>query len=354
MNIPTNKKTTNDMLHNLYIKPTKDKGLNAPTYPDFKDNVFHQMDILFLPDDDGYKYALVIVDVGSRLVDARPLKTKSASDVLKALKQIYSGKYLKPPSKVIGVDSGSEFRGPVKNYFDDIGVFMKIGKPDRHRQQAIVERKNKDIGKKLFYKMTAEELQTGEVSTAWVENLPSVIKEINKKRKKKLKKRILTIDHCSGDACELIVQGTKVRAVLDAPRNVHDGKKLHGQFRETDIRWDPKPRTVMLTTVSLDQPPLYFLDDASGNVDRSVGYTKNQLQIIPENEKKPKESEIMGLKEKGVKKWKIDKLLKRKKVNNRIYFEVKWIGFKNPSDVLRSDLMKDAPELVKEFEKSLK
>lgn len=151
MNRPTNKKTSKDMLQNLYVKPTKDKGVNAPSYPDFKDNFYHQADILFMPNDDGYKYALVVVDVGSRMVDARPLKNKTPNDVLRALKLIYDGDILKPVTNVIGLDAGTEFQGVVKKYLEnDLDVKLKIAKPDRHTQQSIVERKNRDIGKKLF------------------------------------------------------------------------------------------------------------------------------------------------------------------------------------------------------------
>ena len=143
----TNQKVTNDMLHNLYIKPTRDKGSNMPRYPDFQDNYYHQADLLFLPNDDGYKYALVVVDVGSRLIDARALKSKQSKEILKAFKSIYGGKILKPVTNVIGFDSGAEFKGEVAKYVEDVlDVHVKIAKPDRHRQQSIVERKNKVMG----------------------------------------------------------------------------------------------------------------------------------------------------------------------------------------------------------------
>jgi len=58
----TNSRTTDDMLRNLYIKPVKDKGINKPHYPEFEDHYMHQADLLFLPHDDDFKYALVVVD----------------------------------------------------------------------------------------------------------------------------------------------------------------------------------------------------------------------------------------------------------------------------------------------------
>jgi hypothetical protein len=360
MNRPTNKKTTNDLVHNLYIKPTKDKGSNAPKYPDFQDNYFHQADLLFLPEDNGYNYALVVVDVGSRLVDAKPIKNKTPDTVLKALKLIYKGKYLKPVTNLFGVDSGSEFKGAVTNYIEDeLGAHMKVGKPDRHRQQSIVERKNRDIGKLLFKRMVAEELQTNVVSKAWVDYLPTVIDQINKNTKKNRKRTLnkkLTVDdyQCDGDACILIDQGTKVRVALDTPINVYDNSKLKGRFRETDIRFSIKPRTVMKTLVAPGNPPMYLLDKPNGDVDYSVAYTKNQLQIIPEKEEVPKEALIQGVKEKGVQKYYVEKLLERKKINNKIMFKIKWKGFKSPTWEPRALLIKDIKDLVLDFERSLK
>lgn len=43
----------------------------------------HQADVLFLPNDDGYKYLLVVVDVATRLTDAYPMKFKNQQSVIK-------------------------------------------------------------------------------------------------------------------------------------------------------------------------------------------------------------------------------------------------------------------------------
>ena len=49
----------------------------------YKPNFVHQIDLLFLPEDrNKSKYLLVCVDIGSGIVDARPLKTKEAKTVL--------------------------------------------------------------------------------------------------------------------------------------------------------------------------------------------------------------------------------------------------------------------------------
>ncbi len=72
-----------ETLFNLYQKPKKEKG---PTMPHFENNVsnaIQQADILYLSDDKGYKYALVIVDIADHRIDAQQLKTITAQSVLK-------------------------------------------------------------------------------------------------------------------------------------------------------------------------------------------------------------------------------------------------------------------------------
>ena len=47
--------------------PKKEKRINTPTTDVFERNNTHQIDLLFLPEDKGYKYALVCVDLALRL-----------------------------------------------------------------------------------------------------------------------------------------------------------------------------------------------------------------------------------------------------------------------------------------------
>mgnify|MGYP001799655556 CR=1 FL=1 len=80
----------------------------------------HQADLLFLTHDTigqrTYKYALVVVDVASRYVDAKALTSKDSSNVAKAFEKIYSRK-LSYPNTII-VDPGKEFMGDVTNLME--------------------------------------------------------------------------------------------------------------------------------------------------------------------------------------------------------------------------------------------
>ena len=50
----------------------------------------------------------------------------------------------------------------------------------------------------------------------------------------------------------------------------------------------------------------------------------------------------------------VDEIIDRYKKGNRIVFKVMWSGYDKPTEVLRTSLIKDVPEMVKEFERSMK
>lgn len=64
-NIKTNqdrKFVKKQTISNLFKKPIRDRGDEEAHISAFEPNQIQQADVLFLPDDDGYKYLLVVVD----------------------------------------------------------------------------------------------------------------------------------------------------------------------------------------------------------------------------------------------------------------------------------------------------
>jgi len=153
------------------------------------------------------------------------LKNKTSEAVLKGFKEIYKRGLLKLPFR-LEVDAGSEFKSVVKEYFKEKGVMVRIAQVGRHRQQAIVERKNQAIAVPLFKRMTAEEFLTGQKSTAWVDDIPYIVKALNNRAAKNPPRKLPDKPVCSGDACNLLEIGTKVRVQLDNPKEFVNDKKL--------------------------------------------------------------------------------------------------------------------------------
>jgi Integrase core domain len=267
----------------LLKAPKKDKGLNAPKFYGTKPNAVHQADLLFLPTDKGFKYLLVVVDVATKKIDALPLRTKSASTVKTAFVKIYNGKVLKMPQR-IEIDPGTEFKSQVADYFEDNDVFMRVGKPGRHRQQAIVERVNQSLGTAIFLIQLEKELKTGKNSRLWLHLYKPIIEQLNSKVKP-IKPR-LESPTCEGDSCNLLSQGDKVLVALDEPKDV-EGKKLIGKFRSTDMKYDLKIRIIKEIIIKPNFPPMYLLDGKSGdNKVDPTAYTKNQLMMLTTDDMK--------------------------------------------------------------------
>ena len=328
------------LLFNLYKVPKTDKGVNMPHTSQPNAGQISQADLLFLPDDNGFKYALVVVDTGwPKTFDVEPLKSKTQQEVLKAFKAIFARKNTPYPQFQIRVDSGNEFSGIVKKYFNDNKTYVHVAQVGRHRQVSMVEHMNGVLGKLLFQRMTAQELNTKVVSKEWVEFLPMIVKELNKIYALQKRKPTNTYPIASGDSNILLNEGDKVRVALDEPHDVATGVKLHGKFRKSDVRWENKDRTVEHILLSPNSPPLYLI---SGK--HSVAYTKHQLQLIPKGEQLPPLS--------AQRKFVIEKILGKKTIKRKLYYEVKWQHRIEPTWEPANVIKQDVPLLVKQFEKN--
>ena len=347
----------------LLKKPIRDKD-NLSHYPttQYPKNFIHQIDILYMPYDEDNKerYALVCIDMTSRMIDAEPLKNKDSSSVVSGIKQIYKRKILNKPNQ-IDTDAGSEFKGAFHKYLMSNNIKHKVALPNRHSQVALVENANKRIAKPLFKRMLEEEILTGVQSVNWKDDLYEVVKEINKKTLIRMKKKKVKVNDkdneytCKGDACNLLDIGTKVRRILDHPINAITKKRTGSKFRETDIRWSPDTSIITNILIKSNQPPLYLIDT---NENKNVAYKKYELQVIGENEKMPDKSSIRKIKKtKGKDVYIIDSIVGKRKYKNRIEYMIKWRGFDDSDNTYesRKQLLEDGlKQLINDYEKQIK
>jgi len=146
----------------------------------------HQADLLFLPHDKLprgrkiYKYALTVVDIASRYKEAEPLTSKDSAEVAKAFQAIYRRSPLTWP-QMLQVDPGREFMGSVTKEMEGHKTYIRRGRTEIHRDQAIVERLNRTLAERLFGHQYAVLmlLPEGQRSTTWVKRLPDVVKALN-------------------------------------------------------------------------------------------------------------------------------------------------------------------------------
>ena len=147
-------------------------------------NSVHQADLLFLPHDKLrrkiYKYALTVVDIASRYKEAEPLSSKDSGEVARAFQSIYRRSPLTWP-QMLQVDPGCEFMGSVTKEMEKHKTYIRRGRTEIHRDQAIVERFNRTLAERLFGHQYAVEmlLPEGKRSTEWVKRLPDVVNALN-------------------------------------------------------------------------------------------------------------------------------------------------------------------------------
>ena len=344
--------------------PPKEKGKAVPHTNVYHKNAVHQADLIFLPHDKvgkkTYKYALVVVDLHSGLIDAEPLEDKTAALTVRALQTIYRRKSLDYPNRM-ETDPGSEFKSDFAKHLQEHNVEQRYGKKGRHRQQSVVENRNYAIGYALNLRMASLEQITGQTSRDWVSFLPTVVDAFNEQTsKKELKKRDDPADagircHRKG-GCELLEEGTRVRVILEEPRDNVTGEQLHGKFRAGDKRWDDTVRTIYQVVTRPDQPIMYIVNKADSDRPDQVAYTRQQLQVVKSNEPEPDARKLKI--SKTNKDFRVQSLQERRKHKGKIEFLVRWVGYPDPKDYSwesRANLMKSGEgvkKFVQEFEQN--
>ena len=136
-----------------FSKPTKKpkKFTTVKQNIPMKEDMNFMADLLFLPETkDKYRYLLTVFDLASNEFDIEPLKNKEPSDVLKAMKEMFTRKFIKKPYGSIATDAGNEFKGVFRKWMYDESIFHKTTMPDRHTQMANVESLNKQLGSYLM------------------------------------------------------------------------------------------------------------------------------------------------------------------------------------------------------------
>lgn len=342
------KTSKRSVVDQLYKRPKRDENGDNPTMPRMAPNYCHYIDLLYLPNDNGMKYCLTVVDQGSRYVGATALEDRTVDDIVKALKLVYrQSKVLKIPTVIVS-DNGSEFLGNFNYEIYKIGVKEhKCVKAGRHRSVALAERKNQTIGKIIHKILSQVQLTSGNPSSKWVSHLPLIIKLINGKvqeandkmipeKIEDLKPITFNPDH----DIDLLNEGDRVRVALDEPIDV-DENKLKGTFRSSDIRWNPTIRTVRYMYMKPNQPIMYFLDGEHGNLKiETVGYTRNQLLKVSKQEKSVKT--VTPLFENEKDRYEID-TIKDRAINEdkQTMYLVKFKKIRKAVWIERSELMKD-------------
>jgi transposase InsO family protein len=233
-------------------------------YPHFnitEPNRTHQVDIMYVTDDNGYKYVLGLIDCASRYKAARPLKSKTSEEAAAAIKSIYKEGPLVWPKEMM-MDQGTEFKGVTTDLLKKHNVRIIRSDPLHHRSQAFVESFNRDLARRLYKRMQQKGPENGE----WVDALQTTVTAMNNETTKMIdKKPVKAIklknvaqlqydpDQLKAVNAKVLELGTFVRYLLEKD-DTGDGER-----RQTDIVWSPEVYEVSGIFPADNQPTMYSI-----------------------------------------------------------------------------------------------
>ena len=260
-------------------------------------NSVHQADLLFLPHDKLprgkkiYKYALTVVDIASRYKEAEPLTSKNSDEVAKAFQSIYKRSPLTWPN-MLQVDPGREFMGAVTKEMEKHKTYIRRGRTEIHRDQAIVERFNRTLAERLFGHQYAVEmlLPEGKRSTEWVKRLPDVVSALNnestsligKKPAVAIKEKEVFSKPSTKYNRPVGVNEKKLPPLINVRYLYQPGELEGGTKRATDPIWSLKVYQVVENKTKPNEPVVYYLSDGPKR-----GFVREELLVVPPNTQLP-------------------------------------------------------------------
>ena len=260
-------------------------------------NSVHQADLLFLPHDKlprgkkNYKYALTVVDIASRYKEAEPLTSKNSDEVVKAFQSIYRRSPLTWPN-MLQVDPGREFMGAVTKEMEKHKTYIRRGRTEIHRDQAIVERFNRTLAERLFGHQYAVEmlLPEGKRSTEWVKRLPDVVGAlknevtslIDKKPAVAIKEKEVFSKPSTKYNRPVGVNEKKLPPLINVRYLYQPGELEGGTKRATDPIWSLKVYQIVENKTKPNEPVVYYLSDGPKR-----GFVREELLVVPPNTQLP-------------------------------------------------------------------
>lgn len=299
----------------------------------------YMADITYLPETKkGFKYLLVIVDLATKKFDIEPLKTKTTDEVLIAVKKMFKRKYIKLPKGSIRTDNGAEFKGNFHEYLKDNEIFHSVSMPYRHQQLSMVESLNKQLNRLFNGYMNAIEKKTKKPYKEWTDAVDTVRDELNKIREVKPLYNEKTIFDHKDEPINMSKEpkfkvGDLVHYKLSYPENALGNKQPTANFRVGDYRWSSIPKKIeRIFYYSGAIPYRYSLKDMD-----YVSFPESELMESDEKEEK----------------FKVKKIIGKKKEKNIIYYLVWWDGYKKDdatwepkTNLIKDDLL----DYIKEYE----
>ena len=249
----------------------------------------------------GFRYMMNIIDVFSKFAWSVPLKDKRGDTVTEAFKKVVKSSDRLP--KFLWVDQGKEF------YNKNMDVWLKKNSITRYstfgeHKSAVIERFNRTIKEKMWVRFTAENTRN------WIDMIDKLIWEYNNTKHSIIK---MTPFEASKKENEAYIIGSRKYRNIESTRSkfkVGDRvriSRIKGLFEKGYLpNWSEEVFEVV--KVKYTSPVTYILKDQLGEVLVGGFYTE-ELQKTNQDV------------------YRIEKVLKRKKIKGVEHALVKWAGY---------------------------
>ena len=163
---------------------------------------------------------------------------------------------------MLQVDPGREFMGGVTKEMEKHKTYIRRGRTEIHRDQAIVERFNSTLAQRQSSHQYAVEmlLPEGKLSTEWLKRLPEVVSALNNEVTSLIGKKPAV--------------AIKEKAVSSKP---YQPGELEGETkRATGPIWSLKVYQVVENKTKPNEPVVYYLSDGPKR-----GFVREELLVVP-------------------------------------------------------------------------
>ena len=272
-----------------FFKSQNTKNMSKDSIIDISKTTF-QMDLMSMPIDpsNGFRYALVLVNISNNHIYTEATEKKDADSVLFSFKRIMERQ--RPNIKTLQTDHGTEFENKkMKDYCKKKEINLIHYNLYNKNTMSIVEAMNGLISKMIYIhlsiltlKKTEVEKKTGKTpsgyNTSWVgllKKATAIINAYNYEKYGEVVKHTIKdlIDSNVKYDGELLKNGTTVYLRKQKPESIIDGKKFFGSFRHGDVKYDYlNPKTITDHFIKSGRPIRYFLDN-----DKSISYKRQDF-----------------------------------------------------------------------------
>lgn len=226
---------------------------------------------------DGYRYILTCIDCFTRRLWAIPVKDKTSSSIIPALKRIFND--LKP--QTLSSDAGSEFiNKQVQAFLKESGV--KFYTTVDQMKSAYVERVNRTLRDRMTRFFSTKG------SRRYVEVLPNIVRAYNLSVHSATGRKPLLITSKDVEAVwHKLYSGTGRYKALKYAETYNGIKnndrvrlaRIRGPFEKRSATYNWTPEVFTVNKVSGGDPPMYTVEDDKGRPIKGKLY-KDEVQVI--------------------------------------------------------------------------